>query len=404
MGYGIIRVAKRTARPSVRGMLRHALREDRVPNTVEGAPRPQVLAGDATSGAALARLSAALKAAPRVQSNTVQALDLLVTASHDDMASWPVERQDAYFAQALEFVAERFGGRENILTATVHRDEMTPHMQVLVMPRDQATGRFIASKMLGGPLGLRELHDAFRARVGARYGLLRGERGQRAEHVPIRQFYAQLAKADSPLPDYVQVPAEPTTWQRVNGQAEAIERERARALEHNRRTRAELLRRAKLAGQVSPAVIARQAARYREAQRLATVGEKAAAEARQALQEAAEQRRAAQREVKHAEAVHAAAEGLFMRQDGAKLIAAFTKAMRPELVARISKQLGVELVAGRDLIDQLRRAGKCRGLGDGAKLLAAQVDGIEAAALAHHRAQQQAQRPRDEPERPRPRG
>jgi hypothetical protein len=364
-----------------------------------------VLAGDATSRAALARLSAALKAAPRVQANTVQALDVLVTASHTDMASWPVERQDAYFAEALEFVAERFGGRENILTATIHRDEMTPHLQVLVMPRDRATGRFQAAKMLGGPSGLRELHDAFHARAGARYGLLRGERGQRAEHVPIRQFYAQLSNADTPLPDYVQVPPEPSTWQRVNGQAEAVEAARAKALEHNQRVRTELVRRAKLAGQVSPAVIARQAARYREAQRLAAVGERAQQEARQTLTEAHEHRRAALREIKHAEAVHAAAEGLLQRAGGAKILAAYTRHMAPQMVARLAKQNGVELVAGRDLIDQLRKAGKCRSLGDGALLLARQVEGLEAAALAHHRAQQEAQRPpRDEPDRPRPRG
>jgi hypothetical protein len=339
-----------------------------------------------------------------VQSNTVQALDVLVTASHADMASWPKERQDAYFAQALEFVAERFGGRENILAATIHRDEMTPHMQLLVMPRDRATGRFQAARMLGGPGGLRELHDAFHERIGARFGLLRGERGQRAEHVPIRQFYAQLAKADTPLPDYVQVPPEPSTWQRVNGQADAVEAARAKALEQNKRTRAELLRRAKLAGQVSPAVIASQATRYREAQRLATVGEKAKQEGQAALTEAHEHRRAALREVKHAEAVHAAAEGLLLRSDGPKLLAAFTRSMRPELVAQLAKQNGVELVAGRDLVDQLRKAGKCRTLADGAALLARQIEGVEAAALAHHRAQQQAQRPREEPERPRPRG
>lgn len=402
MGYGIIRVAKRTARPSVRGMLRHALRENDVPNAVEGAPRPQVLAGDVTSGAALARLSAALKAAPRVQSNTVQALDVLVTASHADMTAWPKERQDAYFADALDFVAERFGGAENILTATIHRDEMTPHMQLLVMPRDQATGRFQAAKMLGGPSGLRELHDAFYARIGASYGLLRGERGQHIEHVPIRQFYAQLAKADTPLPDYMPVPPAPSTWQRVNGQAQAMDAARTRALEHNKRVRAELLRRAKLAAQVAPAVIARQAARYRQAQHLATVGEKARQEGAAALVEARRHHQAAADREQRAEALHAAAGSIFERKDGARMVAAFTRTMQPELVARLAQINKIELVAGRDLIDQLRRAGKCKNLLEGAKLLCSQVEGIEQGAQALANVQNSELEP-EQPRRPRER-
>lgn len=374
MGYGIIRVAKRSARPSVRGMLRHALREDAPPNALEGAPKPEVLAGDRTSGAALARLSATLKAAPRVQKNTVQALDFLVTASRDDMLSWSKDRQDAYFRAALGYIAARFGGIDNVLAATVHRDESTPHMQVLVMPRDPATGSFRAAKMLGGPAGLKAMHDEFHQLVGKEYGLLRGERGQFVEHVPIRQFYAQLAKAGQPLPDYQEVPNPPTLRERLAGKSAEIERKRLEAIEHNKRVRAQLAAAAKVARQVHPAVISRQAERYREAVRLADVTGADRADAQKARADAQDALRRANSQLVEVRAQVQAADAAWTKS-GAQILDRWTKSMDPAAVARVAGQLGIELVPGRPLLDQMRRQGRGRTLVECAALLDRQLDG-----------------------------
>lgn len=375
MGYAIVRVAKRTARPSVRGMLRHALREDAVPNAIQGAPAPQVLAGDGSSGAALARLSAALKAAPRVQKNTVQALDLLVTASRDDMLGWSKDRQDAYFREALEHLAARFGGMANVLTATVHRDESTPHMQVLVMPRDPATGAFRAVQMLGGPAGLRRLHDEFHEQIGKRYGLLRGERGQGVEHVPIRQFYAHLAKgAAQPLPAYKPVRGAPTLQERFAGKSAEIEAERQAAMAHNKRVREQLTAGAKAARLVHPAVLAKQADRYRQALHLVDVAKTEGAAAQKARQEAQEALRSAQSQMAEVRLQAQAADALWSKS-GAQVLDRWTRTMHPEMVRRVAQQLGIELVAGRPLLDQMRRQGKGRTLVECAALLDKQVDG-----------------------------
>lgn len=43
------------------------------------------------------------------------------------------EEQDRYFSAVLNFVRERHGS-QNILAATIHRDETTPHMHVLFVP------------------------------------------------------------------------------------------------------------------------------------------------------------------------------------------------------------------------------------------------------------------------------
>jgi hypothetical protein len=327
-------------------MLKHALREAAVPNAEAGAGRPEVLAGDLTSAAALGRLQAALKAAPRVQKNTVQALDLLVTASRADMLAWPRERQDAYFKDALEMLASRFGGMANVLTAVIHRDESTPHMQVLVMPRDQG-GRFSAIKMIGGPVGLRKLHDDFHAQIGKKYGLLRGEKGERVEHVPIKQFYAHMAKAGAdPIPAYQQLPAEPTLSDRLTGKADEIDAERARVTAHNKHTRERLASAARVAAAVHPTNIARQAARYR-----------AALAAKDDLKKAEHAHAAAAQLELEARNARAAAEH-FWDKNGAVALDRLTKTMDPRIVDQAAKQLGIELVAGKPLIDQMRRQGR----------------------------------------------
>jgi len=369
MGYAIIRVAKRAARPAVRSMLRHALREDPVPNAVPGAPKPRPLAGSATSGEALARLSAALKAAPRLRKDTVQAVDVLVTASREDMLSWPPARQDAYFAEALDLIAERYGGRANILAAVVHRDESTPHMQVLVMPRDPATGAFRAAAMTGGPAGLRALQDEVHDRIGKRYGLQRGERGSKAEHVPIRRFYAALDAASKPLPDYLPVPERPTWPQRLLGQAGEIEERRKAALTHNTKVRQALAARAKAAEQIHPSQMASAAHRYRRALHQEDVAKAAGAEARR-------EQEIARKVVGDARGEHAKIEAAKVRAKADLSGLEATKAslertvesgwhlgtldafaaggITPEYRAALAKALGIPLKPGK-LIDQVRR-------------------------------------------------
>lgn len=374
MGYQIIRLKKHSGRAGVRAMLRHALREEAVANAEPGAPKPVVLAGDATSGAALARLSAALKAAPRVQKNSIQAVEFLVTASNADMLKMSKQEQDDYFKKALGFIARRFGGLQNILTAAIHRDESTPHMQVLIMPRDQ-DGRFIAGKMIGGFPGMMRMHDEFFAEVGQKFNLMRGETGQKAEHVPIRKFYAQLSKADKPLPEYREVPKPPGVMDTLTGGVKKIEAERAAALAHNKRVREELAARAKVAGQVHPAVISRQATRYRDALRAEKLAKTGEISAQKTKKEAAELVSQAKADLAESRLALEAADRVWAKT-GAQTLDRWTATMAPEMVARVAKTLNVELVAGKPLLDQLRRQGVGSSLIQAANRLDQAVGGV----------------------------
>jgi hypothetical protein len=79
--------------------------------------------------------------------------------------------EDAFFGSALRWLAERFGGVDNVLSADVHRDESAPHMHLLILPL--VGGRMVGSDALGGPTKLRALQDGFYANVCEPYGLKR---------------------------------------------------------------------------------------------------------------------------------------------------------------------------------------------------------------------------------------
>jgi hypothetical protein len=76
-----------------------------------------------------------------------------------------------YFTRTLSFLAELFGGTQNIISADVHLDECAPHMHVLIVPL--LGGRLRGSAAIGGPSKLRQMLDRFHAEVGVEFGLLR---------------------------------------------------------------------------------------------------------------------------------------------------------------------------------------------------------------------------------------
>lgn len=180
----------------------------------ERAAANRVLVGPAGAAEAVKALRSALPEKRR--SNAVEAVELLVTASPEAMQSKSVKAQDAYFRDALAWIGKRFGGAENVKLAVIHRDESTPHMQVLLTPLVE--GKLNASKLCGGPTQMSQMQTAFASQVGERHGLERGLEVRRGEERPryqsIRRWYAAIAAAGSidripPLRSVPAVPPEP---------------------------------------------------------------------------------------------------------------------------------------------------------------------------------------------------
>ncbi|MEY4763666.1 MAG: hypothetical protein RI907_339 [Pseudomonadota bacterium] len=89
----------------------------------------------------------------------------------------------AYFRDCLRWLAARFGGMDNVISAVVHNDEAQPHMHMLVVPLLEVPGRgwkLCANDMLGDLAAVKSMQSAFGREVAERYGLkrvgpLRGE-------------------------------------------------------------------------------------------------------------------------------------------------------------------------------------------------------------------------------------
>lgn len=270
-------------------MLRHALRESAVPNADPGAEPPEVLAGHRSAQEGMQTLRGMVedcKAAKRWQKSIKPVVDVLVTFSRDDGQRLDKHQQDRYFRDALGFLNARYGA-ENVLCATVHRDETTSHLQVLIAARHDG-GRLSSSKLMGNRAALSTLQDEFHESVAKPYGLLRGEKRTNAKHVPVRALYAAMNAGAEP-PAFRPVPPELTMGERLrlNGyQKEEREKDRQQAIEHNNAQRELLTRQAADGRKLHPSLIAKQAQRYREATQQADMATKQAQEATKKASEA----------------------------------------------------------------------------------------------------------------------
>jgi hypothetical protein len=94
--------------------------------------------------------------------NAVLAIEYLVSASPEFFdESKNNYSTDSYFTEALKFIREKHG-TENVVSFTIHRDEMTPHAHIVAVPVDKQ-GKLNCREFLGGREKLSQLQDDFHA-------------------------------------------------------------------------------------------------------------------------------------------------------------------------------------------------------------------------------------------------
>lgn len=150
-------------------------------------------------------------------SHPVNAIEYLFGYSRDGAIKDPAE----YFQDCLKF-AEKKHGKENIVSAVIHYDELTPHLTMIVVPiierggkprqynvsdgRDEngklrrktitkmvgATRWLSAKEFVGSRQKLSAMQTEFHEQVGAKHGLARGIKGSRATHQTVKAFYKNL--------------------------------------------------------------------------------------------------------------------------------------------------------------------------------------------------------------------
>ena len=125
-----------------------------------------------------------------VRKDAVVMCNMIVTSDEKTMKDMGAEKQREFFEDSLKFFGERYGA-ENIVNATVHMDETTPHMHVGIVPITK-DGR-LSAKSLFTKSELKILQTEFAKQVGKRYGLERGVEGSQRTHLSEQRFKTEKA-------------------------------------------------------------------------------------------------------------------------------------------------------------------------------------------------------------------
>ena len=125
----------------------------------------------------------------KIRTDAIKHIDGLITSDNDFFDNQTPEDTKQFFEYAKEFLEQEYG-KDNLLYATVHMDEKTPHMHYGVVPITD-DGRLSAKEVVGNKKALTEFQDRFNEYVNQRgYDLDRGQSRQvtNAKHDQVSRY------------------------------------------------------------------------------------------------------------------------------------------------------------------------------------------------------------------------
>ncbi|RIO74180.1 MobV family relaxase, partial [Staphylococcus gallinarum] len=125
----------------------------------------------------------------KIRTDAVKHIDGLITSDNEFFNNQTPEDTKQFFEHAKEFLEQEYG-KDNLLYATVHMDEKTPHMHYGVVPIT-TDGRLSAKEVVGNKKALTEFQDRFNEHVKQQgYDLERGQSRQvtNAKHEQMSQY------------------------------------------------------------------------------------------------------------------------------------------------------------------------------------------------------------------------
>lgn len=125
----------------------------------------------------------------KIRTDAIKHVDGLITSDNEFFKDKSQDEIRAFFEHSKEFIENEYG-KDNLLYATVHRDEKTPHMHFGIVPITQ-DGRLSAKEVIGNKKALTEFQDRFNEYVNQRgYDLERGQSRQvtNAKHDQVSRY------------------------------------------------------------------------------------------------------------------------------------------------------------------------------------------------------------------------
>lgn len=186
-GYAIMRCKKLATMGSVASSLQHCYRDRETPNAdATRTPENEHHAAQSTTEA-MGKLRELLPEKRR--KDAVLAVEYVMTASPEWWKSASPQQQAEFFTRSKQWLADKYGA-DRIVTASIHRDEASPHLSAFVVPLTQ-DGRLSAKEFIGGRQKMRDDQTSYAQRV-ADLGLERGIEGSRAKHQAVKSYYAAI--------------------------------------------------------------------------------------------------------------------------------------------------------------------------------------------------------------------
>lgn len=217
--FAIMRYAKLRGVGSIRGSSAHMRRTIETPNADASisANNPVLIGSDDPAADVLALV-------PEIgarnddgkllrRSNSVLAVEVLMTASPEWWRDSTRDDRDAWVAQSTAWLVAEWG-EENVAHLEFHLDETTPHLTGLIVPKDPDTGGLNARRWIGGKSSKLEPgtsrisgHQTRYAEAVEDLGLRRGLVGSTATHQSVAEYYRRVnASDDLELPEITTPP------------------------------------------------------------------------------------------------------------------------------------------------------------------------------------------------------
>lgn len=110
----------------------------------------------------------------------------LITSDNKFFDGMTKEQQVEFFKKSYDFIKDRYG-EKNMISATIHFDERTPHLHVNFVPVTE-DGR-LSARDLFSPKQLRELQDDFNKYINKHgYNLERGKLNSKKKHLSVEEY------------------------------------------------------------------------------------------------------------------------------------------------------------------------------------------------------------------------
>lgn len=198
--FAILRTAKLSTLGNVSASGQHNYRERPTANADGQRTKLNKHVGAASADELVKRVKARLP--DKVRKNAVRCIEYLITASPEAFTGDNATNPTQYFNDALKWLKKRHGAA-NVVAASVHNDETTPHLVAYVVPR--IGDRLNCREFLGGRQKLSEMQTDFAKAVGAKHGLERGIEKRGATHKTIKAWYAEQKKAREAAPELAKI-------------------------------------------------------------------------------------------------------------------------------------------------------------------------------------------------------